>query len=254
MMNSPLSWFGGKRLLRKKLIPLIPDHTCFVEVFAGALWFLFGKPESHIEVANDIDDRLINFYNVVKTCPNRFIADMQYDIVSRRQFYIYQKLLEKEKHLDNITRAKLFFYVIKLSFNSHGERFAISTTIKPRLNLSKVHEIIQQAHDRLKRVIIENRDWREIIQLYDREHTFFYLDPPYHVPSAKRYFQYFTDSDFIELSRQLRNIEGKFILSLNDDEFIRKTFQMFNIDVVDAMYHSRKEVTTRTHELVIKNF
>lgn len=62
MLNSPIRWVGGKSRLRKHIIPLIPPHTCYVELFAGGAWVLFGKQPSPVEVLNDIDQELINFF------------------------------------------------------------------------------------------------------------------------------------------------------------------------------------------------
>src|SRR5438552_4674528 len=66
MLNSPFKWVGGKSRLRKAIIDLLPPHTCYVEPFAGAAWVLFGKPPSDVEVLNDIDQELVNFFRVVK--------------------------------------------------------------------------------------------------------------------------------------------------------------------------------------------
>ena len=67
MINSPFKWVGGKSRLRKFIIPLIPEHQCYVEPFGGAAWVLFGKSPSRIEVLNDIDEELINFFSGGKT-------------------------------------------------------------------------------------------------------------------------------------------------------------------------------------------
>lgn len=58
MINSPIKWVGGKSRLRKFIIPLIPAHTCYVEVFGGAGWVLFGKQPSQVEVLNAIQAKL----------------------------------------------------------------------------------------------------------------------------------------------------------------------------------------------------
>ena len=68
-MKSPISWVGGKSKLVKTLLPLIPQHKCYVEVFGGAGWLLFGKQLSNIEILNDYDEELINFWSVVQNAP-----------------------------------------------------------------------------------------------------------------------------------------------------------------------------------------
>lgn len=42
-MDALIAWIGGKRLLRKKILPLIPKHDIYCEVFGGAGWIMFGK-------------------------------------------------------------------------------------------------------------------------------------------------------------------------------------------------------------------
>ena len=72
-INSPFKWVGGKSRLRKQIINLLAPHTCYLELFSGAAWVLFGKKPSPVEVINDIDQDLINFFRVVKNCPEDLI-------------------------------------------------------------------------------------------------------------------------------------------------------------------------------------
>jgi hypothetical protein len=64
--KSPLAWLGGKSRLANQIIDRIPAHTTYVEVFAGAAWVLFKKPESKVEIINDINRDLVTLYRCVK--------------------------------------------------------------------------------------------------------------------------------------------------------------------------------------------
>ena len=64
--SSPIAWVGGKSKLTAEIIPIMPAHRCYVEVFAGAAWLLFRKPASKTEVINDINGELVNMYRVIK--------------------------------------------------------------------------------------------------------------------------------------------------------------------------------------------
>ena len=87
--------------------------------------------------------------------------------------------------------------------------------------------LIEQAHRRLAKVVIENKDFERLIRQYDRPVSFFYLDPPYH--ATEGYYQNigengFTEADHIRLRDTLLSIQGKFLLSYNDDAFVRRLY------------------------------
>ncbi len=63
-MRSFLPYFGGKSRLVSTITPLLPPHHCYVEVFGGAGWLLFGKEESPVEILNDISKDLVTLYRV----------------------------------------------------------------------------------------------------------------------------------------------------------------------------------------------
>lgn len=253
MKNSPISWLGGKRLLRKLIISKFPEHQCYVEVFGGGAWVLFGKDPSKVEVLNDIDGELINFYQVVKCCPHELLLELQWDLVSREMFKKY-KTDDNEDIKSYVKKAKRFYYIIKASFGGSGNHFGVGTTTKPKLNLQEVDQIILSAHERLKRVIIENLDYKDLIERYDRDYTLFYLDPPYRTASSKTYYSYFKDEDYIRLNEVLRGIKGRFILSLNDEIFTRELFKGFNIERVKTTYSIMKNAAKKVNELLIMNF
>ncbi len=79
-------------------------------------------------------------------------------------------------------RAARFYYLQKLSFAGRNWSRAFRTKVDgpPQLNLLRLEEELSQVHLRLARVQVENLPWAKVIERYDREHTFFYLDPPYY--------------------------------------------------------------------------
>lgn len=253
-MNSPISWPGGKRLLANRLVGMFPEHTCYASVFAGALWDLFKKQPSVCEVVNDINSELINFFNVIKKKPYQFVLEMQWDLISRESFLKYKAELEEQEGLTDVERAKRFFYVLKTSFGGKRTVYGYVRTDHPKLNLINLEDIIIATHNRLKRVNIECLDWRAFIPKYDTQNTFFYMDPPYRCETSKQvYIQAFTDQDFCEFSECLKGVKGLFLLSLNDDEFIRELFKDFDIKEVDTLY-SLSGSPKKVKELIIKNY
>lgn len=67
-----------------------------------------------------------------------------------------------------------------------------------------------------------------MITVYDRRNSFFYLDPPYHT-TEKYYDVEFTENDHKRLASKLSQIQGKFLLSYNDDMFIRELYKDYTI-------------------------
>lgn len=88
MLKSPLRWVGGKFRVREKIIAKFPEHECYVELFSGAAWVLFGKPaeSSKSEVLNDLDGELVNFWRVVKHRPAEFTEAASWMLASRELF------------------------------------------------------------------------------------------------------------------------------------------------------------------------
>ena len=83
----------------------------------------------------------------------------------------------------------------------------------------------------MARTTIENLDACDCILRYDSPDTFFYIDPPYW--NADFYAVSFSEQDFQRLADTLKQITGKFILSLNDTPEVREIFADFNIDPIE---------------------
>jgi DNA adenine methylase len=234
-MSKPLfPWIGGKRRLAKRIIPLLPEHTCYVEPFAGGAAILFLKDPSQVEALNDVNLDLVTLYRVVQHHLEEFIRQFKWSLTSRKIFEWLQET--PPETLTDIQRAARFFYLQKLSFGGKVDRrtFGTATTSPPRLNLLRLEEDLSQAHLRLARVCIEHLPWERCIEKYDREHTVFYLDPPYW--QTEGYGVPFEIEQYRLIADLMGSMKGRAILSINDHPDIREIFKRYPIQEVKIDY------------------
>ena len=223
-LKSPIWWVGGKSKLSKEIIELFPDHKHYVEVFWWGLSVLFAKEPSKIETINDINKELINLWDVIKNYPQSLSHYLNQLFVSRVIFNNIK--LRKYTPRNHIEKAAYFYYLISQSFWSKWDNFAMSSKSwrKPK-NLWKS---FTKWTDRLKFVTVENMSFEELVKKYDKEETFFYLDPPY-FNYESYYSSWFKKDQHILLRDTLKNIKGKFLLSYNDCKEIRELYKDFKI-------------------------
>lgn len=253
-LKSPISWVGGKSQLTDQIIPLIPPHHCYVEVFAGAAWLLFRKPASKVEVINDINRDLTTMYKVMRHHRTAFVESFNEQLVARDQFDEF--LATPAETLTDIQRAVRFYYLVRTAWGAKidSPHFAIGTARPSRLNLSALDADIAAASNRLSRVAIENRPFDKVIQTLDKPDTFFYIDPPYWDCENVYGKGIFSKDDFTRLRDLLVGIKGKFILSINNVPQIRDLFAQFHIQEVNTRYSINKYANTKITELLIMNF
>lgn len=258
MKKALFGYLGGKFQLSKQIIPLIPEHHCYVEPFCGAASVFFKKNPSKTEILNDLNGDLINLYRVIRDDFGKFVRVFRGLPVAREQFN-YFKSQHPDLISDPIERAARFFYLLRTSYGSKttDQTFSISTGRGSNLNLLTLKRDILVGQRRLARVYLENLPYDQVIQRYDRHDTFFYIDPPYY--NCENYYGkgLFERSDFEVLRELLENLKGKFILSLNDLPEIRQIFNKFNIKPVTVRYSVQTGNTKnipRFNELLISNF
>lgn len=257
-MHSPIGWVGGKKRLRNEILRRFPEHTTYVEVFAGAGWVLFGKDPatSKAEAINDLHGELTNFYRCVREKPLELMERLKFRMISAEDFAREKDLKSGgNKGRTETERAAAFFWLLKLSFGAKGSTFGYSvkdvSSFKPEL----IQDIIQRTHERLKRVYVFNEDFQKLIIRLDRAETFFYCDPPYY-GCEKDYEERFTEQDHQRLADTLKAIKGKFLLSYNDHELVRQLYAWATIDSVTTRYSIAKQTNARERvtELLISNY
>lgn len=228
---------GGKSNSVKTILSIMPEHKTYIEPFFGGGWVYFAKTPSKVEIINDINGDLINFYEVIRTQQDEFRKRFDNVLISRELFLQYRNTMS-DKSLSPLERAFRFYYVNQNAFgglvryNSKGKcnsPFAISEDVFVQSGFWNFDKI-QKAHDRLKYTYIENDDYHKLIKKFDNINSLFFLDPPYNCKSGK--YNGISSFDYNELLNQCRNIKGKFILTLNsgfEDKF--KEFYIMPNDV-----------------------
>jgi DNA adenine methylase len=184
-MNSPIKYYGGKSYMTDILKRYFPkDFSIYVEGFGGGASLLFSKKQGGVEVYNDLGE---NVYSLFKVLSDK---EMFYRLKERMEITYYSaqlrdefKELLKRDDLSIEDRAYYYLFVNRTSFNGVG---GFSTNSYVRRNMSKstsdylsMIDTLPEIHNRLSSVIIEHRDIFDLIDKYDAEDTFMYLDPPY---------------------------------------------------------------------------
>ena len=229
-----IPWIGGKRRLAKHLLPLFPDHKCYVEPFCGAAALYWLKEPADVEILNDINGDLVNLYRVVKHHLEEFVRQFKWALTSR-QIYRWEQQTPAEV-LTDIQAAARFFYLQKLAFGGRvdGQNFGTSTTTGPRLNLLRLEEDLSAAHLRLSETLIEHLPWSECVARYDRPHTLFYCDPPYW--ETEGYGVDFPLQEYDALAAAARSMQGTMIISVNDHPEMRRAFAGLHMQAVPIAY------------------
>lgn len=251
-MDSFISWIGGKKLLRNKILDEFPDKGTFnryIEVFGGAGWVLFScDKHTKMEVYNDVNGDLVNLFRCTKYHPEELQKELKFVLMSREQFFDAKAQIQN-RGLTDIQRAARFYILVKESFGSGLHSFGI----RPK-SMKNAVEYILEISKRLNMVVIEKQDFECILKTYDKKDAFFYLDPPYY-ETEKYYTEKFMPEDHMRLKNALKRIKGKFLLSYNDCEFIRKLYYSYNIVEVERSHNLIQGKEKPLYkELLIKNY
>ncbi|WP_438447429.1 DNA adenine methylase [Gorillibacterium sp. sgz5001074] len=231
MSKSPLIWFGGKGKVAKQIIRHMPEHKIYIEPFGGAAHVISQKPRVSHEVYNDIDGLVVNFLLKVRELPEWMQQACESLPYSRE---LYERWKREAMPIDEFQRAVRFFYLNRggisagnAKINSTGWRHSTSSNNNPATGYISACSIFTEFAERMKGVMIENTDFREIIEKYDAPDALFYVDPPY-IGREKYYAGGFTERDHRDLAAMLNKIEGKAIVSYYQDPMLDELYSGWN--------------------------
>lgn len=237
-----------------RLLPLIPEHRTYVEVFAGSAKLLFAKEPSPFEVVNDLNGDVVNFFRIAKHRPAELAEAMKSECVHVERF----RELQATAPTDELARALRFAYLVWYSFGGKGEQFARPTLAgRARRPIDRVRDLLAAVARRLARVGIEQRDYAEILERFDDADTFFYLDPPYLDYQPNGRYAPFTLERLRGLFAQLAQLKARWLLSFEDQPAVRDAAQEhgFSLRQVEVPYTLASQGQHKIGaELLIQNF
>lgn len=223
----------------------------FVEVFGGSCHSSLNVDRNKFKVivCNDIDSVLITFFKLAQNNPEELVKNLAILPFSRELLDIALNILDDPK-ANIVTKAVMLFYATRSSYNGlmkdGGFKVARVSNIA-RTYTNAVAAIIDCAK-RTKDVVFENKDYREILKLYDSKKTLFYLDPPYISVNNKRrekYYRFsFTLADLKTMARNLHALKGEFVLKISMDnyELIKNDLPRHNTIELEAPLYMIKTI------------
>jgi len=257
-LKTPISYYGGKQTMLKHIIPLIPPHTVYTEAFCGGCAVLFGKEPSDCEIINDKNKELVNFYRVAQTDYEGLKREVEASLHSRDQHTHAKHIMTHPQFFTPVQRAWAVWIGSKLGFASmldgtFGYDRSGTTTLKLFNARDQFTEVICQ---RLRKVIIESEDGKNVIQRYDCPEAFHFVDPPYVGSDCGHYSDTFNELDFDQLLAILAGIEGKFMLTMFPHDKIREYASRcgWKIHKIERQITASKDSRRRQEEWMVTNY
>lgn len=228
-LKTPVTYYGGKQMMCSKIVPLLPAHKLYCEPFCGGAAIFWAKKPSELEVLNDTNRELINFYQVVKNDFTSLEKEIRITLNSRDCFRKASNIYNNPDMFSEIKRAWALWVLSHQGFvgkldSSWGYDKSKNRTAKKVSNSRD--SFTEDLAIRLQNCSIECADANYIIRSRDTSESFFYCDPPYYNSNMGHYDGY-SITDFRELLETLANIKGKFMLSSYPSDILNEYISKF---------------------------
>lgn len=224
--KAPFPWFGGKASpkIHNAVMASLPPHDYYIEPFGGGASILLAKQPAKVEVYNDINRGVVNFFRVVASPEDfprflRCVAQLPY---SRE---LYEEYLRTWPGIhDPVEQAIRWYYVARSSFSGlFGSSWGYGVTTNHTSHWRSAIHNLPAVHNRMMGVQIECADWRDVLGRFCGPGYLAYCDPPY-VPGTRKaggYQHELTTSDHEDLVETLLAYDGAVVLSGYANEVYR---------------------------------
>lgn len=224
-INSPFRYAGGKFYARKLINEHIPEHSYYIEPFAGGASIFFAKNKVKNNWLNDIDDELINCFIMIRDYTEEFIYRIKDENATKERHSYYKNIFMPETNLD---RAVRWFYLNRTSYSGimnkqncywgYGDKYSMRPENWPR-NILRTSE-------KLQRVKLTSFDFEKVIEEAE-DGTFLFVDPPYfNADQDKFYTHSFKKNDHIRLCKVIKKNKErlKFLITYDDSLEIKELY------------------------------
>ena len=264
-----VKWVGGKRQLMFELLKNMPEnYNRYFEPFigGGALFFYLQPDNAYI---SDMNEELINLYQVVRDNVEELVADLQKHDISKEYFMEIRNIDRTEEYesWSDVQKASRFIYLNRTCFNgmyrvnSKGEfNVPFGHYKNPRIldenNLINCSNLLQRTE-------IKHADFSEILKKV-KKGDFVYFDPPYVPLSETSSFTSYTKDGFdIDMQFKLRDVCDeldsmgvKFLLSNSDTKLVNELYENYNIKKVFAsrQINANADGRGKITEVLVRNY
>lgn len=242
----------------KHIMPLIPEHTLYTEAFCGGCTVLFAKRPADCEVINDLNRGLVNFYIVAKKHYPLLKAEIDATLHCRDQHAHALHITQYSEFFSPVQWAWAVWTLSKIAFASMQDgTFGFDRNGTTSLKVKNAaDEFTERLCARLRDVTIENDDAMSIIQRYDREDAFHFVDPPYVNSDCGHYDGMFSEADMLVLIELLERVKGKFMLTMFPYEPIENAANKngWMIHRVERTISASKESRRKQEEWIVCNY
>lgn len=213
MTKTPITYYGGKLSLLNHILPLIPKHKVYTESFFGGGAVFFAKQASPVEVINDTNNLVVNFYEVVQTDFRALKQKIEQTPFSRTTYTVAHTIYKMPHLFSKLSQAWAFYVATTMGFSAIIGSWSYDKYGKKckRFHDKKMH-FEDAIFDRLQFTEIECNDACKVIESRDSLDAFHYVDPPY-IDMFQGHYRGYTHEDYRKLLETLTHIKGKFLLS-----------------------------------------
>lgn len=218
-LRPPFAYFGGKQKIAATIAAMLPEHTHYVEPYAGGLSVLLAKKPSRLETVNDLDGDIVHFWRMLRERPEELARHCALTPHSRAE---RKAAMNRPQGLDDLERARRVWVCLAQgrtgTLRPTGWRFDsadFAHTSMPR-RLDGYVRRMESVAERIRTVSLECRAGLDMIAAYGKgRRTLMYVDPPYVGEVRERNYrnEMLSPEEHRELAKSLHSCAATVVLS-----------------------------------------